>query len=127
MLGALLASRALSHTIAIASFWGVFTREIPWIRTNKFKALPLGLEALSSARVELTLGLATLTFAIVASNVLPGPGLHFMLIIGALFQSLDYFTAPALALLAERDIRRVRQASVALPVRAPLASGIAAE
>jgi len=127
MLGALLASRALSHTIAIASFWGVFTREIPWIRTNKFKALPLGLEALSSARVELTLGLATLTFAIVASNVLPGPGLHFMLIIGALFQSLDYFTAPALALLAERDIRRVRQASVSLPVRAPLASGIAAE
>jgi cellulose synthase/poly-beta-1,6-N-acetylglucosamine synthase-like glycosyltransferase len=126
MLGALLASRALSHTVAIASFWGVFTREIPWFRTNKFKALPLGLEALSSARVEVALGLATLTFAIVASNVLPGPGLHFMLIIGALYQSLDYFTAPALALLAERDVR-VRQASVALPVPKPLASGIAAE
>jgi cellulose synthase/poly-beta-1,6-N-acetylglucosamine synthase-like glycosyltransferase len=126
MLGAVLASRALSHTVAIASFWGVFTREIPWFRTNKFKALPLGLEALSSARVEVALGLATLTFAIVASNVLPGPGLHFMLIIGALYQSLDYFTAPALALLAERDVR-VRQASVALPVSKQLASGVAAE
>jgi cellulose synthase/poly-beta-1,6-N-acetylglucosamine synthase-like glycosyltransferase len=126
MLGAVLASRALSHTVAIASFWGVFTREIPWFRTNKFKALPLGLEALSSARVEVALGLATLTFAIVASNVLPGPGLHFMLIIGSLYQSLDYFTAPALALLAERDVR-IRQASVALPVRKQLASGVAAE
>lgn len=127
MLGALLASRALSHTIAIASFWGVFTREIPWFRTNKFKTLPLGLGALSSARVEVALGLATLTFAIIASNVLPGHGLHFMLIIGALFQSLDYFAAPALALLAERDIRRARQASVAVPLGEPVASGIAAE
>jgi cellulose synthase/poly-beta-1,6-N-acetylglucosamine synthase-like glycosyltransferase len=125
MLGALIAGRALSHTVAIASFWGVFTREIPWFRTNKFKALPLGLEALSSARVEVALGLSTLTFAIVAYNILPGPGLHFMLIIGALYQSLDYFTAPALALLAERDVR-VRRAATPLPVQKPLA-GIAAE
>jgi cellulose synthase/poly-beta-1,6-N-acetylglucosamine synthase-like glycosyltransferase len=128
MFGALLAGRALSHTVAIASFWGVFTREIPWFRTNKFKALPGGLEALSSARVEIALGLSTLIFAIVASNILPGPGLHFMLIIGAFYQSLDYFMAPALALLAERDVR-IRQLATATLAKSvkQLVSGVAAE
>jgi len=124
--GALIASKGLRYTIAIASLWGLFTRGIPWRRTNKFKALPLGLGALSSARTELLLGLAMLLFAAGALASFPRPGLLLFLIVGAMYQSFNYLAAPALALLAERDIRSRRVSSsdslemtLAVPVPAP--------
>lgn len=115
-LGALLAVMALSHTVALASFWALFTRSIPWRRTNKFKALPLGLGALADVRVELLLGLATLLFAIGSVVAQPQLYLHFLLIIGVIFQSFNYFAAVALAILAERDLRLQQASSVVQPL-----------
>ena len=112
-LGALVASMALSYTIATASLWALFTRRIPWRRTDKFKAVPLGLGALGCVRTELLLGVATLLFAIGALAAVPQFGFHLLilLIIGAICQSFNYLAAPALALLAERDIRARRVTS----------------
>jgi Glycosyltransferases, probably involved in cell wall biogenesis len=105
MIGALIASRALNHTYIIASILGLFTPQTPWQRTSKFKTLPLGLEALSSAQTELMLGTAALLFVGVALLLTPQNGLHTILLVGILFRSFDYLAAPGLALLAEHDLR----------------------
>jgi cellulose synthase/poly-beta-1,6-N-acetylglucosamine synthase-like glycosyltransferase len=104
-LGALVASRSLSHTYIMASILGLFTPQTPWQRTNKFKVLPAGFGALSSAQPELLLGFATLLFAVVALSFFPYAGLHLMMLVGILLRSFDYLAAPVMALLAERDIR----------------------
>lgn len=115
MLGSLLASKSLTHTVNMASLWGVFTRSIPWRRTSKFKVLPGGLGALSSAQTELLLGLMVWVTAGVVVAVLPEPGLHLMILVGALFQSSTFLAAPAMAFLAELDLRSRRRAEVAAP------------
>jgi hypothetical protein len=104
-LGAFVAGSALNHTRGMASLCSLFNRSIPWHRTNKFKALPSGLAALNSARTESLLGLALLAFGVAALTKFPQPGLHLLFIIAVFFQSISYLTAPALALLAEWDIR----------------------
>ena len=110
-LGFVIASSALSHTRAIASLWGLFARSIPWRRTNKFKALPLGLGALRSAQTELLFGLGTVLFAAGAFAALPRSGFVVFLLVGGVLQSLNYFAAVALALLAERDVRSRQEES----------------
>jgi hypothetical protein len=105
MIGALIASHALGHTLSVASVRAMCTARIPWVRTSKFKALPVGLAALGAARTELAIGLA-MTGSAAALLVLAGPtGLTSMLLLTALFQGSTYFAAPALALLAERELR----------------------
>lgn len=116
ILGWIVASSALRYTVAAASLWGLFTKSTPWRRTNKFKALPRGLEALRSTQTELLLGLGTLLFA-AAAVTLPDSDLVIFLLIGGVYQSLKYFGAPALALLAERDIRSRRGAASSLPAK----------
>lgn len=108
MLGALLASSALSYTVSVASLWGLFTKSIPWRRTNKFKALPMGLGVLRSARTELLLGGGVVLFAAGTFALLPRSGLVLMLLVGSVLQALNYFAAGALALLAERDVQSPR-------------------
>jgi cellulose synthase/poly-beta-1,6-N-acetylglucosamine synthase-like glycosyltransferase len=114
---AAVASKSLSHTVTIASLRSVFTRTMPWRRTNKFKPLPSVFRALSSARTELLLGTLALGVALAVFVALPKPGLLFMLAIGAVLLSLRYFAAPTMALVAERDIRR-SQARVPDPMSA---------
>jgi hypothetical protein len=114
---AAVASKSLSHTVTIASLRSVFTRTMPWRRTNKFKTLPSGFRALSSARTELLLGTLALGVALAVFVALPKPGLLLMLAIGAVLLSLRYFAAPTMALVAERDIRR-SQARVPDPMSA---------
>lgn len=104
-IGAFIASRSLNHTYITASIQGIFTRETEWRRTNKFKALPLGLVAISSAQTELFLGIGMAVFVTAALLFLPQAGLHFMLLIGILVRCFDYLAAPGLALLAENDLR----------------------
>jgi len=89
----------------MASLWAIFTHRIPWRRTNKFKALPKGLVALSSAQTELLLGLTLLLLIAGVHAILARRGILLMLMIGAFFQGLRYLAAPVLALLAEWDIR----------------------
>jgi cellulose synthase/poly-beta-1,6-N-acetylglucosamine synthase-like glycosyltransferase len=104
-LGFLVAQNSLSYIKAVASLWGFFTKSTPWRRTNKFKALPMGLGALRAAQPELLCGTIMLLFVISAFAALPQSGLNVMLLIGGTYQSLSYFAAVALALLSERDVR----------------------
>ena len=103
-LGAFIADSALSYTVAIATLSCLFNRPATWRRTNKFKALPRGLDALNSARTELLLGLVLLLFGAGAFAALPQPGLHLLMVIGILSQGFIYLAAPVLALLADRGI-----------------------
>jgi cellulose synthase/poly-beta-1,6-N-acetylglucosamine synthase-like glycosyltransferase len=103
-LGAFVASKALNHTVTMSAVKSLHTQRIPWLRTNKFPALPLGLGALASAGTELVLGLTLLLAGIAAFLLLPHPGLLLLLVIGGIYQSLGYLAAPALAILAEREL-----------------------
>ena len=105
-IGAILARKALSFTTAMAGLHTVFNSNLLWQRTSKFKVLPIGLGTLSSAKVELSLGLIILIFSVAAFLLLPFPGLLLMLLIGMLYKSFDYLTAPLLALLSEQGIKR---------------------
>jgi glycosyl transferase family 2 len=104
VIGAFVASKALGHTITMSAVKSLYTKRIHWQRTNKFPALPLGLGALAAAKVELLLGMTLLLGGIAALVLLPHPGLLLLLVIGGLYGSLGYLAAPALALLAERDV-----------------------
>lgn len=104
VIGAFAASKALSHTVTMSAVKSLYTERIQWQRTNKFPALPLGLGALVSAKVELLLAVALLLGGIGALALLPHPGLVLLLVIGGLYQSLSYLAAPVLAVLAERDV-----------------------
>ncbi|MGH7885056.1 MAG: hypothetical protein ACRENO_05105, partial [Thermodesulfobacteriota bacterium] len=104
-LGAIIASRSLNHTYIAASTLCLFKNEIPWHRTSKFKSLPLGLNALGAAKTEILMGLVFLSFSVVVLTMLPEIGLHFFLAIGLLARSADYFIAPAMAVLAEYDLK----------------------
>lgn len=104
--GAFLAKSALSYTIAVASLSGVLNRPALWRRTNKFPVFPLGLGTLNCVRAELMLGLGGLAIGLGSLAAVPELGLHALMAIGLLCQGLTYLAAPALALLAERDVRR---------------------
>jgi hypothetical protein len=116
MFCALIASKSLTHTVTMASIWGAITRSIPWQRTNKFKALPLGLGAIGHAQAELVAGILALLLAGGLFAYMPQQGLLLMFLIGAVYQALDYLAAPAMALIASRDIQ-----SNQLPVASNLA------
>ncbi len=120
-LGAFIASRSLSHVVAVASAWAIVTRTIPWRRTSKFKPLSLGpLAAVRSAQTELVIGLLVLVAAGASALALRPQGLVVMLLIGAVMQSLNYLAAPVAALLSERHVRaqQERSSDARLPERA---------
>lgn len=108
-IGAFIANNALSHTYIIASISCLFTKEIAWQRTNKFKSLPLGLGALSSAQTETLIGISILLLGGVSLFMLPDMGFHFMLGSVMILKSAEYLAAPALALLAEHDLRKSQE------------------
>jgi len=62
------------------------------------------------ARTETLLGLALLAFSVGGLIIFPQPELRLIFIITVFLQSICYLTAPAMALLAERDIRSRRLA-----------------
>jgi len=104
VIGAFVASKALGHTVTMSAVKSLYTERIPWLRTNKFPELPLGLGALLTARVELALGVGLLLAGIAALMLLPHPGLLLLLVIGGFYQSFGYLAAPAMAVVAERDL-----------------------
>ena len=105
MLGVLAVGIALDYIIRIAGVWGLCTRRTPWRRTNKFRALSLGLGALGSAIPELLLGSAILAAGIGILIVYQPVGLLLMFVVLALAQGSQYLAAPLLALVAEHGIR----------------------
>jgi cellulose synthase/poly-beta-1,6-N-acetylglucosamine synthase-like glycosyltransferase len=124
-LGAFLASSALSHVVVVASLWGLVGREVPWRRTNKFRARSCGITALATVRTELVLGLSYLALAAAVVVALPHAGVAVMLAIGVMLQGATYLAAPAMALIADRDLRRAldRDALGSVGHAAPLRAG----
>jgi hypothetical protein len=106
--GGFVARQALNHTIMTASFGALWARRLAWRRTNKFTALPAGLGALASAVPELMLALSTVLIIAGVCVAARPHGFLLMLLIGTAYQGLGYLAAPALALLAEWDIRARR-------------------
>jgi len=104
--GALLASRALNHTIAMASISALFARPARWQRTNKFKLLPNGFAAMNAVRAELLIGLGALVFAATVFSLMPRSGMLTMLLIGVVYQSFNYLSAPVFSALGEHDLSR---------------------
>ena len=109
-IGAFIANSALSHTYIVASISCLFKNEIAWQRTNKFKELPLGLGALSSVQTETVIGILILALGGVSFFLIPSLGLHFVLGSVMTLKGLEYLAAPAMALLAEHELQKSREA-----------------
>jgi len=105
-LGAWVASTALAHVIVVANLWALVGRHVPWRRTDKFRPRRQQAGALGAARTELVVGLSCLGLAGATIAALPHSGVVSMLAVGLALQGLTYLAAPAMALLAEWDLRR---------------------
>jgi cellulose synthase/poly-beta-1,6-N-acetylglucosamine synthase-like glycosyltransferase len=106
LLCAMTAKCALAHSIRVSALRALFGIPLSWQRTDKFKAQVQGVRrAVTSARVELALGLTLLT-AGVAGLCTGARGLLLGLFLGVLLQGVGYLTAPFVALLAEWDLWR---------------------
>ena len=100
-LGALWASKALTHVIASASIFMLFNGSVSWDRTDKFQAMAMGLRSFMNVKTELSLAIVSLAFTGTMFALLPKTGLVLMLLIGFAYRVIDYLAAPALALIAE--------------------------
>lgn len=105
-LGAALASKALSHTVTMASLRALLSRTAPWRRTSKFSPRPSSRRALVSTRAELALAAATLAITGSLVAALPRSGFVLFLAIGGLLQAGRYLASPLVALIAEHDLQR---------------------
>lgn len=100
------AKSALAHAIATSALRGLFGLPLSWQRTDKFKARSEGpRRAWTDTRVESVLGLCFIGLGVMGLTLRPG-GLLFFLVLGIALQGMGYLTAPALALVAEWDLRR---------------------
>jgi cellulose synthase/poly-beta-1,6-N-acetylglucosamine synthase-like glycosyltransferase len=100
------AKGALAHCIAISALRALFGYPLTWQRTDKFKARSEGVQrALDEARVELMFAVALFTVGVL--GLAAGTrGLLLLFFIGLLTQGIGYLMAPALAILADRELRR---------------------
>lgn len=104
-LGAMFASCSLNHTYIAASTLCLFKNEIPWHRTNKFKPLPLGLNAISCIKTELLMGFLLLILSVPVLITLPFSGLHLFIAGGMALSSFSYIAAFIMAMIAEFNIK----------------------
>lgn len=124
-LGGLLAAAALSHVITMASARAVLGGTTKWRRTDKFRASSNGIRALLEASTETTL--AAVFFALSAAAIaLSDGGMVTMMGIGFAMTAASYLAAPALAVIADRDVRNAREREVAAATAALLASAASA-
>ena len=111
--GGLLATAALSHVITVASARAVSGGTAEWRRTDKFRATGSGLRAILEASTETVL--AGIFFALaLAAIVVSDGGMVTMIGIGFAMTAMSYLAAPALAVIADRDIKRARRHEEAL-------------
>lgn len=110
-----LAFSSLSYTHLKGAFLPLFKgRSLRWQRTNKFKVLPNQFQTLESVKTEigLALGMLLLGIGFLSQASFAPLDLWFGLGIGFLGLSLNYWAAPAMALLADFDLRHAPGASV---------------
>lgn len=104
---AFVASSALMLTIRVASFLAAIGWTAKWRRTDKFPAQSRGIAVLKPVWPEVSLSISYLTLAAAAIVVLRHSSFAIALAIGIAMQGLVYLAAPAMALLADRDLRRL--------------------
>ncbi len=121
IVAAKVATKALGHVAIVAQLFAVLGRAVPWQRTDKFRRDGRGWRALGSVRTELGLGALCISFAVTSLAVFPRSGVALLLEVGILSQGLAYLAAPAMTVLAERDLRRRSRQSEGAPQEAGLA------
>jgi cellulose synthase/poly-beta-1,6-N-acetylglucosamine synthase-like glycosyltransferase len=122
-LAGMLAYLALTHVITVASLTAIRGTPMPWERTDKFKPALRRHAALTSTTVESALAVGCLTAAATAIAVMPHGGIVLALALGLAWQGLTYAAAPAVAAVAERDLRRhLTTAELAPPAPTDLAA-----
>jgi len=101
-----IAKCALAHSISVSALRAVCGIPLSWQRTDKFKAQVQGARrALTSARVELALGVMLVTAG--AVGLFTGShGLLLCLLLGLVMRGFGYLAAPFVALVAEWDVWR---------------------
>ncbi len=99
-IGALIASKSLTHIIALASFSTLLTSDIEWVRTNKFNTITGFMIALKSTSSEIFLSVSLFALSIGAFAFLPKTGLLLMLLIGIIYKAIDYLFAPLVSFIA---------------------------
>ena len=106
VLCASVAKAALGYTIATSALRAMFGIPLAWQRTDKFRAHSEGLRrAFSEARAETVLGALLLTVGGIGLSTRP-VGLLLLILVGMLCQGIGFLTAPAVAALAEWELRR---------------------
>ena len=111
MLGATVASMSLSYIKILGAFKGLsFWKELPWIRTHKFKVLPNRWAALQTISMELVLALVFLAVggAIAPFASVAPPDLLLFVALGFVSQAIAFLMAPVMAFLAEHQLSRSR-------------------
>lgn len=109
-----IASASLQHTKEVAAVAGLFSRKpLQWTRTNKFKALPGSLGALSSTRWETARGISSIAMAVYCAShlQLEYPGIAWLGVLSLFLSGLSYLTAPLMAALGEWDLIKQAQTS----------------
>ncbi len=99
IVGQIITSKALSHTIYYSAFKTMLTGNAAWNRTNKFKSKHSYRAALYSTKEEAYIGAALIAFIIIAYISFPYPGLTLMFLIGLSYTALNYLMAPLFALI----------------------------
>jgi cellulose synthase/poly-beta-1,6-N-acetylglucosamine synthase-like glycosyltransferase len=102
----LIASQSLHHVMTLGSLAPFFTKHIGWQRTNKFKELPGGLKAFQAAIAETVIGLVCVMVGLVIIFMFPPASILFMMGIGLLIMAAMYLTAPYMAWLSDRELRK---------------------
>lgn len=117
IVAAKLAAKSLGHVATVAQVSALLARRVPWRRTDKFRRPGRGWRALGCVRTELVLATVWMAFGVLALVAFPRSGIAVLIEIGILLQGVGYLAAPAMTLLAERDLSlRARQAGGAGPV-----------
>jgi hypothetical protein len=104
MLGAKLAAKSLAHVATVAQVSALLGRPVAWRRTDKFRRPGRGWRALRCVRTELVLAAVSIAFGVLALAAFPRTGIAVLLEVAILLQGVVYLAAPAMTLLAERDL-----------------------
>jgi hypothetical protein len=102
---------ALDYIIRVASLSALFTRKTAWRRTNKFRAIPLGVGSLGSTIPELLLAGTACAVAVRLLTANHPSGLAVIFVVGLLAQGVQFLAAPLMAILAEYGVRERTQPS----------------
>ncbi len=113
MVGASIASLSLTHIRLVGSCIGCFNdKNAKWQRTNKFKMMPNWIKAIYSVGDEALISLVFFFLSLlvyIGSSVSP-PDIMFLSSIGLFGGGVSYLASPVMAVIAEIEIGRNREA-----------------